>query len=88
MKVPLVEEASPFVWMIFFLVAIAGVVFLQKVYQIFIKKDHHLPKAKKGLSFLLFISCITLVSCMWGYYWQLYTFKEPGNFHRVELQAQ
>ena len=79
MKVPIVEQASPFVWIIFILAILAFAVFLQKIYQIYIKKDHRLTSLKKGLPFLLFISGLSLLSCMWGYYWQLYQFKEYGH---------
>jgi len=85
MNVPLIEQASPFVWIIFILVIIACAVFMQKIYQIYIKRDHHLPRVKRGLPFLLFISGISLVSCMWGYYWQLYTFKEYGHILETKL---
>jgi hypothetical protein len=85
MKVPLIEEAGPFVWFIFLLLVIATVVFLQKIYQIYVKKDHHLPTVKKGLPFLLFTAGITLVTCMWGYYWQLYTFREYGHILETKM---
>jgi len=85
MNIPLVEQASPFVWIIFILVIFACAVFLLKVYQIYIKRDHHLSRVKKGLPFLLFISGITLGFCVWGYYWQLYTFKEYGHILETKL---
>ncbi len=85
MNVPLIEEAGPFVWIIFILLIIATVVFLIKIYQIYIKKDHHLTNVKKGLPFLLFISGMTLISCMWGYYWQLYTFREYGHILETKM---
>jgi hypothetical protein len=53
MKIPLVEEASPFVWIILLLLIVSAAVFLQKIYQIYIKKDHHLPNVKRGLPFLI-----------------------------------
>ena len=85
MKVPIVEQASPFVWIIFILAILAFAVFLQKIYQIYIKKDHRLTSLKKGLPFLLFISGLSLLSCMWGYYWQLYQFKEYGHILETKM---
>ena len=85
MKVPLVEQASPFVWIIFILAIIACAVFLQKIYQIYIKKDHRLINVKRGVPFLLFISGLSLGSCMWGYYWQLYNFKEYGHILETKM---
>ena len=85
MKVPIVEQASPDVWVIIVLAIIASAVFLQKIYQIYIKKDHRLNSIKKGVPFLLFISGLSLVSCMWGYYWQLYHFKEYGHILETKL---
>jgi hypothetical protein len=85
MKVQLIEQASPFVWLIFALLIIAGMVFLKKIYQIHIKKDHHLSKVKRGLPLILSLSGATLVSCMWGYYWQLYSFKEYGHILETKM---
>jgi hypothetical protein len=85
MKVPIVEQASPFVWIIFILAILAFTVFLQKIYQIYIKKDHRLNSLKKGVPFLLLISGISLLSCMWGYYWQLYHFKEYGHILETKM---
>lgn len=85
MKIPIVGEASPFVWIIFVLLIIAAAVFLQKVYQIYIKKDHHLPRVKKGLPFMIFLSGITIVFSVLGYYWQLYSFKEYGHILETKL---
>jgi hypothetical protein len=85
MKIPLVEQASPFVWIIFGLTIVAFAVFTQKIYQIYIKKDHNLIIIKRGVPFLLFISGFSLVSCMWGYYWQLYNFKEYGHILETKM---
>ena len=85
MKVTLVEQASPFVWIIFIMAIIACAVFLQKIYQIYIKKDHRLINVKRGVPFLLFISGLSLGSCMWGYYWQLYNFKEYGHILETKM---
>jgi len=85
MKIPFVEQASPFVWIIYILTIIAFAVFTQKMYQIYIKKDHRLSKVKKGIPFLLLISGLSLVSCMWGYYWQLYNFKEYGHILETKM---
>lgn len=85
MKIPLVGEASPFVWIIIVFLIIAAAVFLQKVFQIYIKKDHHLPRVKKGLPFMIFLSGITIVFSMLGYYWQLYSFKEYGHILETKL---
>ena len=85
MKLTLVEEASPFVWIIVALLLVAAAVFLQKIYQIYIKKDHNLIRVKKGLPFILFMSAITIVFSMLGYYWQLYSFKEYGHILETKL---
>jgi hypothetical protein len=85
MKIPLVEEASPFVWIILLLLIVSAAVFLQKIYQIYIKKDHHLPNVKRGLPFLIFMSGITISFSMLGYYWQLYSFKEYGHILETKL---
>ena len=85
MNIPIVEQASPFVWIIYILTIIAFAVFTQKMYQIYIKKDHRLNKVKKGIPFLLFITGLSLVSCMWGYYWQLYNFKEYGHILETKM---
>jgi hypothetical protein len=85
MKIPFVEQASPFVWIIYILTIIAFAVFTQKMYQIYIKKDHRLSKVKKGIPFLLLISGLSLVSCMWGYFWQLYNFKEWGHILETKM---
>ena len=85
MKVPFVEQASPFVWLIFIMAIIACAVFLQKIYQIYIKKDHRLIIVKRGVPFLLFISGLSLGFCMWGYYWQLYNFKEYGHILETKM---
>ena len=85
MKLPIVEQASPFVWIIIVLALMASAVFLQKIYQIYIKKDHRLSSVKKGVPFLLFISGFSLVSCMWGYYWQLYNFKAYGHILETKM---
>ena len=88
MKVPLVDQASPFVWIIFIFAIIASTVFLQKIYQIYIKKDHRLIIVKRGVPFLLFISGLSLGFCMWGYYWQLYNFKEYGHILESKMRGQ
>lgn len=85
MKVPIVEQASPFVWIIIVLAIIASAVFLLKIYQIYIKKDHRISNVKKSVPFLLFISGLSLVSCLWGYYWQLYHFKEYGHILETKM---
>jgi hypothetical protein len=85
MKIPLVEQASPFVWAIFILAIIAITVFVQKIYQIYIKKDHRLATVKRGVPFLLFVSGLSLLTCMWGYYWQLYNFKEYGHILETKM---
>ena len=85
MKIPFIEQASPFVWTIFVLAIIASTVFVQKIYQIYIKKDHNLQTAKKGVPLLLFVSGFSLLSCMWGYYWQLYNFKEWGHILETKM---
>ena len=85
MKVPIVEQASPFVWIIIILAITASAVFVQKIYQIYIKKDHRLSTVKKRVSSLLFISGISLIFCMWGYYWQLYQFKDYGHILETKM---
>ena len=85
MKIPIVEQASPFVWIIFILAIIACTVFLQKIYQIYIKKDHNLETVKRGIPLLLFLSGLSLLSCLWGYYWQLYNFKEYGHILETKM---
>jgi hypothetical protein len=85
MKVPFLEQASPFVWTIFLLALIGCTVFAQKIYQIYIKKDHHLLSVKRGVPFLLFISGLSLLACIWGYYWQLYNFKEYGHILETKM---
>jgi hypothetical protein len=85
MRIPLVEQASPFIWIIFLLVIIALVVFLQKIYQFYLKKDHQLSKVKRGLPLLLFLSGMTLASCIWGYFWKLYTFKNYGHILETKM---
>jgi hypothetical protein len=85
MKIPFIEQASPFVWTIFVLAIIASTVFVQKIYQIYIKKDHNLQTVKKGVPLLLFVSGFSLLSCMWGYYWQLYNFREYGHILETKM---
>lgn len=85
MNVPLVVETSPFVWIIFILAIIACGIFLQKIYQIYLKKDHNLITVKRGVPFLLFISGLSLVFCIWGYYWELYNFKEYGHILETKM---
>ena len=85
MNVPVVEQAIPDVWVTIVLAIMASAVFLQKLYQIYIKKDHRLSSVKKGLPFLLFISGFSLISCMWGYYWQLYQFKDYGHILETKM---
>ena len=85
MKVPYVEQASPDVWLTIVLGIMASAVFLQKLYQIYIKKDHRLSSVKKGVPFLLFISGFSLVSCICGYYWQLYQFKDYGHILETKM---
>jgi len=85
MRAPLVEQANPFVWIIFVLAIIGCSVFTQKVFQIYIKKDHQLATVKRGIPFLLFVSGLSLITCMWGYYWQLYNFKEYGHILETKM---
>ena len=85
MNVPLVVESSPFVWIIYSFAIVAFALFIQKIYQIYIKKDHNLSTLKKGTPLLLFIAGLTLIFCVWGYYWQLNNFKEYGHILETKM---
>lgn len=85
MNIPLVVETSPFVWVILLVAIIALGVFLLKIYQIYIKKEYHLKKVKKGVPFLLFSAGLSLSLCLWGYFWELYNFKEYGHILETKM---
>jgi antibiotic biosynthesis monooxygenase (ABM) superfamily enzyme len=82
---PIISEVSSFVWIIITITLFACFLFLLKIYQLFIKKDHRLNNAKKGISILLFIPGINLIIGLLGYYWELYQFKEYGHILETKM---
>jgi len=72
-------ESGSFIWAIFILLLCSSTIFILKIYQIYIKKDHTLKKIKQGVSSLLLLSGSSLFLCVLGYYWELFKFKEYGH---------
>jgi hypothetical protein len=49
------------------------VIFLAKIYALYIKKDHNVRNLRKGLSLLLFLGVLNIFIGLWGYLIELYT---------------
>jgi hypothetical protein len=80
-----VLEAGSFIWVIFAIFLLASTLFIIKVYQIYIKKDHTLQKIKRGVSSLLGLSGTALLICIGSYFWELYAFGQYAHILETKM---
>jgi hypothetical protein len=65
-------QSGSFIWGTITILLCSSVIFLIKIYQIYLKKDHTLNRIRSGVSALLVLSGLSLFFCIFGYYWQLF----------------
>jgi hypothetical protein len=77
------RNASVFIWPILAITIFAGIIFLLKFYQIFIKKDHAVYKIHEGLSLIFILAAGSLVVTVCGYFVELYSLKSENLFYAM-----
>jgi uncharacterized membrane protein len=68
----LFRDTSRFVWPLVAIAASAFALTLAKVYQLYIKKDHHVRRLRDGLPTLLFLALASLFTGFFGAVWDLF----------------
>ena len=75
----------PFIWLVLITLLTACLIFLHKIYMIYIKKEKELFKSRADHYFLLSLSGFALVICFLGYYWELFQLKQYGHIFETKL---
>jgi len=68
----LIRDTSRFIWPLALVAAAALAVILTKVYQLYIKKNHHVRRLRDGLPALLFLALASLFIGCFGVFWDLF----------------
>lgn len=78
-------SSSAYIWPVLGVTAVAGVFALYKSYMLYVKKDHNLNSAKKGLNTLLIMSGVSLVFSQIGYFLELFNSGPYGLYFSSKM---
>lgn len=66
------QQASKFIWLVVGISLGAAILSIAKFYNLYLKKDHHVKKLRKGLPILLFLGGGSLIVGTYGFFIELH----------------
>ncbi len=70
------QLSSVYNWPILGFIIVATLIFVYKIYTLYIKQDHRISQLRRGLNWLLVLSGMSLVTASMGYLIDLYSLSE------------